>query len=110
MESGMTNETSEEGRRIVRRHDEAVLNQHNLAALDELFAPDFIGRSASHGTYTRSDMCRDIAREHEVMPDDEIIIEEQLVEDDRVVTRWLYRWKHDQSLFGEPPSGEWIEM
>ena len=110
MESRVTNESNEEGKRIVRRYYEEVFVQRNLTALDELFAPDFIGRSTTYGTYTLSDMRRDIAREHEAMPDDEIIVEEQTAENDRIVTRWRYRWKHDQSLFGETPSGEWVEM
>ena len=26
------------------------------------------------------------------------------------MSRWRYRWKHERSIFGEPPSGEWITM
>lgn len=40
----------------------------------------------------------------------EILIEEQVAERDRVVTRWRYRWKHDQSVFGELPTGQWLAM
>jgi predicted ester cyclase len=47
---------------------------------------------------------------HENMPEDEISIEDQVAEGDRVVTRWRYGWKHDQSVFGELPSGRWITM
>jgi predicted ester cyclase len=100
----------EEHKRIVRRYYEEVFARRNLAALEELFAPEFVGHSAAYGTFTLADMRRDIAREHEDMPDDETILEDQLAEGDRVVTRWRYRWKHDRSLFGEPPSGEWVEM
>ncbi len=102
--------SNDEHRRIVRRYYEEVFGQRNLATLDELFSPDFVGHSAAYGTYTIADIRRDIAREHETMPDDETIIEEQVAEGDRVVTRWRYRWKHDQSVFGEPPSGQWIDM
>jgi hypothetical protein len=39
MESSVTNESNEEGKRIVRRYYEEVFVQRNLTALDELFAP-----------------------------------------------------------------------
>src|SRR5262249_49188591 len=71
---------------------------------------DFVGHSAASGTYTLADMRRDIARAQANMPKDETIIEEQVAEADRVVTRWRYRWKHDRSVFGEPPSGQWLAM
>lgn len=97
-------------KRIVRRYYDDVFAGRNLATLDEIFAPDFVGHSAAYGDYTLAEMRRDIAREHASMPDDETIIEEQIAEGDRVVTRWRYRWKHDTSLFGESPTGQWIAM
>jgi predicted ester cyclase len=102
--------SNEEHKRLVRRYYDEVFAKRNLAALDELFAPDFVGHSAAYGTCTLADMCRDIAREHETMPEDETIVEERVAEGDCVVTRWRYRWKHDQSLFGEPPTGQWLTM
>jgi hypothetical protein len=40
---------SEENKRLVRRYYDEVFTQRKLAALEELFAADFIGRSASGG-------------------------------------------------------------
>jgi hypothetical protein len=37
-------------RRIVRRYYDEVFARRNLAALAEIFAPDFMGRSASLGS------------------------------------------------------------
>jgi predicted ester cyclase len=101
-------QSNDDHKHVVRRYYEEVFARRNLAALDELFAPDFVGHSATFGTYTLADMRRDIAREYAGMPDDEITIEGQVAEGDRVVTRWRYRWKHDQTVFGETPSGRWI--
>jgi predicted ester cyclase len=95
---------------IVRRYYEEVFAKRNLAALDELFAPDFVGHSAAYGSYTLADMRSTIAQQHEDMPEDETIVEKQVAEGDCVVTRWRYRWKHAQSLFGEPPTGQWLTM
>ena len=100
----------EENKRLVRHYYDEVFTQRNLAALEELFAAEFIGHSASAETYTLTDMRRVIAQEHEDMPEDETIVEEQLAEGDRVMSRWRYSWKHERSVFGETPSGEWLTM
>lgn len=100
----------EDLKRVVRRYYDEVFTWRNPAALDELFAPDFVGHSAAGGSYTLADMRRDIGRAHETMPEDEISIEDQVAEDERVVTRFRYGWKHDQPVFGERPSGRWITM
>ncbi len=55
-------------------------------------------------------MRRDIQRDHNTMPSDEIRIDEQIADGDRVTTRWTYRWKHDASLFGEKPTHRWLSM
>lgn len=100
----------EDLKRIVRRYYDEVFARRDIAALDELFTPDFVGHSATVGTYGLADMRRDIGREYETMPEDEVIIEDQVAEGDRVVTRLSYRWKHDRSVFGEEPSGRWLTM
>ena len=100
----------EDLKRVARRYYDEVFGRRNTAALDELFAPDFVGHSAAVGTYDLADVRRGVERAHEGMPDDEVVIEDQLAEGDRVVTRFSYRWKHDQSVFGEEPSGRWLTM
>ena len=95
---------------IARRYYDEIFQRRNLDALDQIISPDFLGYSASFGEYTRDDMRRDIQRDHNNMPSDEILIEEQIAEGDRVTTRWTYRWKHDASLFGEKPTHRWLSM
>jgi predicted ester cyclase len=97
-------------KRLARRYYDEVFGQHRLETLDEVMAPDFVGHSAGHGDFTL-EMVRDsITREYADMPQDETIVEEQVAEGDRVITRWRYRWKHDRSVFGEQPTGTWLEM
>ena len=95
---------------VARRYYEEIFQRRNLDALDQVISPDFRGYSASFGEYTRNDMRRDIQRDHNNMPSDEIVIDEQVAEGDRVTTRWTYRWKHDTSLFGEKPTHRWLSM
>ena len=101
---------SEEPAQVVRRYYDEVFGQRHLEALDEVIAPDFTGYAFGYGPFTIEVMRRSIALEHATMPEDETIVEEQIVAGDRVVTRWRYRWKHTASLFGEEPSGDWLEM
>jgi predicted ester cyclase len=101
---------SEDPAQVVRRYYDEVFGLRNLEALEELTAPDFTGYSPGYGAFTIEDMRRSIVREYADMPEDETIVEEQIVAGDRVVTRWRYRWRHTTSIFGEPPSGEWVEM
>ncbi|HEX3301708.1 MAG TPA: ester cyclase [Thermomicrobiales bacterium] len=102
--------SEQDPKEIARRYYEEIFQQRNLDALDQIISPDFRGYSASFGEYTRKDMRRDIQRDHDNMPTDEIIIDEQIAEGDRVTTRWTYRWKHDASLFGEKPTHRWLSM
>jgi hypothetical protein len=95
---------AEDLKRVVLLGHEEVFAQRNIAVLDGLFAPNFVGNSATHGPYDLDDMRRDIGCEHET------IIEDEVAEGDRVVTRFRYRWKHDRSVWGDPPSGRWITM
>jgi predicted ester cyclase len=95
---------------IVRRYYDEVFGKRNLGALDDLIASGFVGHSTGQGDFTLDRMRRDIEREFADMPDDETIVEAQLVDGDRVVTHWRYRWQHTRSIFGEVPTGEWLEM
>lgn len=106
----MSSEQAELNTQIVRRYYDEVLARRNLATLDEIFAPDFMGHSAALGDFTLADVRSTIAREFEDMPADETIIEEQMVDGDRVMTRFRYRWRHDTSVFGEQPTGQWLAM
>jgi predicted ester cyclase len=101
---------SEDAKQVVQRYYEEIFGRKNISALDGIIAPDFVGHSAGHGPFSGEDMRRDIGREHDEMPEDETIIEEQIAYGNRVVTRWTYRWTHDVSLFGEEPTGEWLSI
>jgi predicted ester cyclase len=101
---------SDESAQVVRRYYDEVFGRHNVHALEELIAPGFTGYSPGYGPFGIEDMRRSIARERADMPDDETIVEEQIASGERVVTRWRYRWKHDVSVFGETPTGEWLEL
>ena len=81
---------TELNKRKVRLFVEAVWNEGRVEMVDELVADDYVGRVpcldsrvlGPHGVR------RLVASRHRAHPDLHIKIEDQIAEDDRVVTRW----------------------
>jgi hypothetical protein len=100
---------SELNKRVVREFFEQVFNEGRLELIDELVAKDFIGRlgcvapvlngpaELRQFVSTRRAVCRGL----------HIRIEDQIAEDDRVVTRWRASARPPQSPVdtagGDPP-------
>jgi predicted ester cyclase len=100
--------TSEEekNKALVRRFVEAQAEK-DLAALEEVMAPDFVDHSVLPGQgTTREDYLQDVAEEQPASSDARLSIEDQMAEDDRVMTRLAIHGSHDQEMFtGVPPTG-----
>lgn len=107
MATGMS---GDEMKRLVRRYYEEVFDQRRLDVLDEVFAPDFIGHSGVVGAYTLDDVRRTVTLEQAETTEDQTVIEDQIAEGDRVVTRWTYRFQHATSFFGELPTSRRLTM
>jgi len=101
--------TPEQNKRIVRRYFEEVLNQHNLAVIDELFAPDFISHpnmgDVGLDIYTQA-----IKRSHAAFPDLHVTIEAQIAEGDMVATRWKARGTQQGPFGNIPPTGKEVTV
>jgi serine phosphatase RsbU (regulator of sigma subunit) len=91
---------------LVRRFVEAQAEK-DLAALEEMLAPDFVDHSVLPGQgTTREDYLQDVAEEQPASSDAQLSIEDQMAEDDRVMTRLVIHGYHDQEIFtGVPPTG-----
>jgi steroid delta-isomerase-like uncharacterized protein len=103
---------SDRNKAIERRLLDEVFNQGNLDLIDELVASDFVG----HGTAAEGgDQGRDAYKQFVIQmrtafPDLRITIEDQIAEDDKVVTRWRARGTHTGVFQGIPPTGRSGEM
>jgi hypothetical protein len=77
-------------KRKVRQFFEEVLNEGRLELIDELVANDFIGRLGFVTSTLKGpdDVRRFVSRQRCAWPDLFIKIEDQIAEDDRVVTLW----------------------
>ena len=98
--------STEENKALVRRYFEEW-NKHNLAGVEELCAPDYVG----HGPSIFGDM--DLATMKQVMPafftafpDAHYTVEDMIAEGDKVVSRFTWRATHRGEFMGIQPSGK----
>jgi hypothetical protein len=75
----------------VRLFVEAVMNEGRLELIDELVAADYLGYLPCTRTVVTgpAGLCRLVASRRRAHPGLNVKIEDQIAEDDRVVTRWL---------------------
>jgi predicted SnoaL-like aldol condensation-catalyzing enzyme len=97
-----------ETKRIARVWFDEVINKHNLGALDEYYAEDYIYHNEDGSVTTGRDFAKQIAtRLIESVPDRVATVHEQLAEGDLVATRWSSTGTHTGvPIMGHEPSGE----
>jgi predicted ester cyclase len=98
--------STEDNKALVRRFVQAQ-NEGDLAALEEMMTPDFVDHSVLPGYGpTREDFLRGVAEDQAAFSDARLIVEYQIAEDDKVMSRLRIRGSHDQGTFtGMPPTG-----
>jgi steroid delta-isomerase-like uncharacterized protein len=102
--------TEDEIRDIVMRFTDQAWNGGDLDLIDELFAPDYVGHDAPrpepvHGPEGMKDFLR---MYHGAFSDAHITLDDVIISDDKVVTRWTGRGTHDGDLMGIPPTGKTV--
>ena len=98
---------SEENKALVRRLVDEVQNKHNLDALEEILAPNFVNLSAPTGApadrgATRKTMTDMLA----AIPDLQATIHDMLAEGDKVMTRKTLSGTLRGELMGVAPTGK----
>ena len=102
---------TQENKAVVQRlHD--ALNRKDLAALDDLIAPTFVHRNPADPNMPPgpAGMRRLYETWLAAFPDGQQTVEDQIAEDDKVVTRWSFRGTHQGELFGMAPTGKRVEF
>ena len=103
--------TVEGNKAIVRRFVEEVQNQGNLAAVDELLAPNFVNHTAPPGVPADREGIKQLSHMFlAAFPDGAMTIEDMIAEGDRVVTRKTFRGTHTGELMGIPPTGKQVAI
>lgn len=103
--------STEKNKAIYRRFVNEVLNAGNLAAIEELCAPDYINHDAPPGLPAGlAGVKQLIAGFRAAFPDLCYTIEDEIAEADKVVARGTWRGTHQGDLFGIPPTGKQVTV
>jgi serine phosphatase RsbU (regulator of sigma subunit)/ketosteroid isomerase-like protein len=110
-EDALLSSEEEKNMALVRRFLEAQANA-DLDTIEELLAPDFVDRSLLPGQEpTREGYKQQVAEQIAALSDVRCIIEDQLAQGDKVVTRITWRSVHDRGeYFGLMPRGKEVEV
>ncbi len=97
---------SEENKRFMRRFVKEVINQKNLAALDELVADEFLEHLPFSGQGPgRAGLKDAISAFVSAFPDLHWTIDEQIAEGEKVVSRFTMTGTHRGEFLGIPATG-----
>ena len=97
--------TTTANKALVARYYDEVLNQRNLAALDDLLAPDFASWLPDGARLGRAEYRDAVLASHEAFPDLVVEVLDQLAEGDKVATRWRASGTHRGPFAGVPATG-----
>ena len=103
--------TEEQNKARFRRYLEEAWNQSNLEVIDEIF-DRYISHQPDGSVLERGpeDVKRFVGEFRSAFPDLRLIIEEQLAEGDKVVSRGTIRGTHLREFRGMAPTGEEMEI
>ena len=100
-----------ENKIIARRFNEDVWGRGDEAALEELFAPDFVDHGALPGqSPDREGHKQILAAFRSAFPDLSVTTEDIIAEGDKVVSRWTARGTHQGDLMGIAPTGNRVTI
>jgi steroid delta-isomerase-like uncharacterized protein len=97
--------TTTANKALVTRSYEQVLNQRNLAALDDLLAPNFASWLPDGAKLGRAEYRDAVVASHQAFPDLVVEVLDQLAEGDKVATRWRASGTHRGPFAGIPATG-----
>jgi steroid delta-isomerase-like uncharacterized protein len=97
-----------ENKVIARRFFDELLNQHKLAAVNELIATDFVLHSPDRAILVRGpeDLKSYLITLHVAFPDRHVTLEDIFTEEDRVACRWSQTATHRGEYLGVPSTGK----
>jgi steroid delta-isomerase-like uncharacterized protein len=101
----------EENKATFRRYVEEVSNKGDLAVADEIF-DRYLAHQSDGSTEERGpeDVKRFMGEFRQAFPDFRSVIEDQVAEGDKVVTRWRATGTHQSEFRGIAPTGNRMEV
>jgi steroid delta-isomerase-like uncharacterized protein len=101
-----------ERNKALARSEFEVWTTGELDRLDDLVAPDVVHHDPydPHGADGLAGLKKTIELNRTAFPDMRIAIEDQVAEDDKVVTRWVATMTHQGELAGAPATGKRVTL
>jgi steroid delta-isomerase-like uncharacterized protein len=100
---------SEENKALARKSWE-IVNQKNPDLIDEFYAPNFVWHEPDRDIQGSEEARQFVSTFFEAFPDLNVTVEDEIAEDDKVVTRWTIRGTHQGELMGIAPTEKQIEL
>lgn len=104
--------TPERNKNIIRRWLVDVFTRADLDEADELFTLNYALHDPSfpHNVHGPEGIKRYVAAYRTAFPDLRVTVEDQLAEEDKVVTRWSVRGTHSGEFLGLAPTGDEVTV
>jgi steroid delta-isomerase-like uncharacterized protein len=104
--------TPEKNKILIRRWLDEVFTRGDLDEVDELFTSNYALHDPSfpHDVHGPEGIKRYVAAYRAAFPDLRVTVEDQLAEEDKVVTRWTVRGTHSGEFLGLAPTGDEVTV
>jgi steroid delta-isomerase-like uncharacterized protein len=102
--------TTAANKALVSRYYDEVLTQRNLAALDDLLAPNFASWLPDGTRVGRTEYRDAVLASHQAFPDLVVEVLDQLGEGDKVAIRWRATGTHRGPFAGIPATGRSVAI
>lgn len=102
--------TTNDDKELVRRLATDVWNEGRTGELDDLLAPDFVGRGFGPEELDREGYEAFVRDHGEMFPDLEFVLEDVLAEGNRVAVRWTRTGTHEKPVMGVEPTGNRVSV
>lgn len=99
----MPDSTRSDNKRKIDKLFDSCFNHHDLAVLDELVSPDYVGPQGDKGPAAFRAVVGGL---HTAFPDIHYTIDEVVGEEDRVAIRWHWAGTHRGTFRGIPATGK----
>ena len=100
--------TTDDNKALVQRFFEEVINQRNLAALDQFVTPGGVNHTVPAGLPEEANQFLGLYLN--AFPDVKATVEDLMTDGDKVVARVSYRGTHQGTFRGIPPTGKQIAV
>lgn len=106
------NALAEQNKNLVRRAVEEIWNRGNYDNMEEFVSHDFVAHSSAlnEETHGHEGAKQFFIQLRKAFPDIHFTIEDQIAEEDRVVTHWTAQGTHKGEFNGIPPTGKQVRV